>query len=519
MGNKLPYVGLDEKGIHTLFVGGEPYIALAGETHNSSASSLEYMEEQVWPHLKDLNLNTVLLPVYWEDIEPDENSFNFTLVDGIIKQARRENVKLILLWFGLWKNGESNYAPGWVKRDYRRFFRACYRGGHPSNTISPFCREAINADAKAFSMLMKHLRGLDGEEHTVIMIQVQNEVGFLGAERDYSTIAEEIYNAQVPEIIQENYHCAGSWKESFGEDAPEIFMAYHYAVAIETIASAGKKEYPLPMYVNAWLEQFPERPGIYPSGGPTAKMMPIWRQIAKSIDLYAPDIYLSDFVGVCDEYTKHGNPLFIPEARRDPISASNVLYAFGHYNAICFSPFGIEDFMNEQLWEIDNESVKSILKDLNIDYNAFSCEGTGPYLARSYEILQNIKELLLRYRGTEKLQAFIRKSNHEKGCVLPLTNCDLQLSYLETRSRSTGAAGIVIEESPDTFWVIGCNVQFTTLPKKGSDTFVTIISLEEGRFENSVWKPGRVLNGDELGLCTFGDMADVRKIRICLHKP
>jgi len=513
MGN-IPYISDNDNGEKTLYVDGKPYIILGGELHNSSASSLEYMEEEVWPYLKDIPLDTVLLPVYWENIEPVEDQFDFTLLDGLVKQARREGVKLILLWFGLWKNGQSSYVPGWVKEDYQRFFRSCYKIGHPSETISPFCQEAVAADARAFSRLMEHLREVDGDENTVIMVQVENEIGFLGAERDFSPAAEEAFRKEVPEVIESIYNCTGSWKDALGEDAAEIFMTYYYALAVEEIAAEGKANYPLPMYVNAWLEQFPERPGSYPSGGPIAKTIHLWQEVTSSIDIFAPDIYLSDFTSVCDKYTRHGNPLFIPEARRDPVTASNVFYAFAHYNTICFAPFGIEDFMQEQYLELDQE----LNEELNIDMEAFSCQGTGPYLIRSYEILRNIKDLILKYRGSKKLKGFIRRNNHEKGCILSLTNFDLQLTYQDQKARKTGTAGMVIEESADSFWVIGCNVGIKVLPKKSSNEYISIVKLEEGEFEDSIWKPGRVLNGDDRYFIRLGDMADVRKIKVCKHK-
>ncbi|MFP4662773.1 MAG: beta-galactosidase, partial [Halanaerobiales bacterium] len=196
-----PQLSKNERGDITLYVQGKPYFVLGGELHNSSSSSLDYMDKKVWPNLRNLPLNTVLLPVYWEKIEKEEGQYDFTLVDGIIKQARRENIKLILLWFALWKNGESTYVPGWVKEDYQRFFRSCYKKDYPSETISPFCKEAIAADAKAFSVFMKHLREIDGEENTVIMVQVENEIGFLGAERDFSSAAELEYQKEVPDEL------------------------------------------------------------------------------------------------------------------------------------------------------------------------------------------------------------------------------------------------------------------------------------------------------------------------------
>ena len=115
------------------------------------------MEKQVWPRLKELNLNTVLLPVAWENIEKEEGVYDFSLLEELIFQARREKMKLILLWFGLWKNGESTYVPGWVKRDSGRFFRARYKGGELSQTISPLCKNAVKADARAFTAFMEKI--------------------------------------------------------------------------------------------------------------------------------------------------------------------------------------------------------------------------------------------------------------------------------------------------------------------------------------------------------------------------
>ncbi|KWX83021.1 hypothetical protein AMQ83_32125, partial [Paenibacillus riograndensis] len=181
----LPYLK-KEDGVFNLYVDGKPFIALAGEIHNSSASDLDYMQQKVWPNLRGLNLNTVILPVYWELIEPSQGEYDFQLVDGIIEQAREENVRLVLLWFGLWKNGKSSYVPGWVKRNEENYFQAVYQNKGTSDTISPLCEEAIEADAMAFRQLMAHLKKVDSDRHTVIMVQVENEIGFLGSDRDYS---------------------------------------------------------------------------------------------------------------------------------------------------------------------------------------------------------------------------------------------------------------------------------------------------------------------------------------------
>jgi hypothetical protein len=497
---KLPYITKD-KGIHTLYVDGKPYIALGGEIHNSSSSNLEYMKEQVWPNLRGLSLNTVILPVYWEQIEQVEDNFDFKIVDGIIEQAREENVRLVFLWFGLWKNGISTYVPAWVKRDYKKFFRACYSTGTSSDTISPLCEAAVKADAKAFKRLMQHLKEVDGEENTVIMVQVENEIGFLKSERDFSVMANLEFEKDVPEKVEKAFGKCGKWNHVFGEDAEEYFMAYHYASAVEQIAKAGSEEYPLPMFVNAWLEQFPSRAGTYPSGGPIAKVMDMWRAAAPTICLYAPDIYLPYFAEVCEEYTQKENPLFIPEARRDVVSATNVFYAIGKHNALCFSPFGIEDFLAQPSGDSGRLDI-SFLKELNIEDTAFIDNGTGPYLAQSYKLLSNMMDIIIKYRGTGKISGFLQ--NNDKGTILSLSKYDLKLTYKRIENFKPIAGGIIIEISKDEFILVGIGFTAEFLPKRGEKATVGYIKIEEGTFENSVWKRGRILNGDEAYSVTAG---------------
>lgn len=257
----LPYLKKDDRGIMTLYVEEKPYMMLAGEIHNSSSSSLGYMKEKVWPELRGLHLNTLFVPVAWETVEPEEGSFDFSIPEGLLEQAREEKIRLVFLWFGLWKNGESTYVPEWVKKDTRRFVRACYPGGLLSDTITPLCLSAVQADQKAFRKFLNFLKEKDSEQRTVLMVQVENEIGFLGGDRDYSDLAEHEFRKPAPQALtkslglEENEEI--TWEQLYKDRAPEMFMAWHYACAVEMIASAGKEEYPLPMYVNAWLNQFP----------------------------------------------------------------------------------------------------------------------------------------------------------------------------------------------------------------------------------------------------------------------
>ncbi|QGQ99479.1 hypothetical protein EHS13_33775 [Paenibacillus psychroresistens] len=487
----LPY--LHKTGnLTTLYVDEAPYVALAGEIHNSSSSNLTYMRDKVWPQLRGLHLNTVIAPVFWELVEPAPGEFDFTLVTGLIEQARVENVRLVLLWFGLWKNGLSTYVPGWVKKDYTTYFKARFAGNTASESISPFCEAAVQADANAFQQLMYHLKKIDENQHTVIMVQVENEIGFLDSERDFSEAANQEFIKLVPANIAEAFGKTGTWSDVFGEDASEYFMAYHYATAVELITKAGTEAYALPMFVNAWLEQFPERAGSYPSGGPIAKVMKMWQLAAPTICLYAPDIYLPSFKEICEEYTQDGNPLFIPEARRDLVSATNVFYAIGKHNALCFSPFGIEDFLADP----QDEAVDlSILTALNIEQSGFILNGTGPYLAQSYKLLSSMMGIIHRYRGTGKMTGFLQ--SRDKGCLLAFTKYDLKITYLPAEEGKPIGGGLIIETSENEFILAGIGFSADFLPKRGEQLQVGYVRIEEGSFDQEAWTRGRVLNGDE----------------------
>ena len=270
-----------------------------------------------------MHVNTLEVPVYWEQLEPREGQFDDSVVDNVVQQARAHHVRLILLWFATWKNGKMHYAPEWVKSDTKRFPRMIAPAGLPIDVLSPNSPANYNADAAAFAHLMAHLRQIDGTQHTVIMMQLENEPGALGAVRDFSPMAQKQFEANVPpELAQALHKPAGNWKKLFGDDADETFAAYATANYIDKVAEAGKKQMALPMYVNNWLKSpraYPVStiPGVdYPSGGPTYNMLDIWKAAGPHINVIAPDIHVpgvQGFKNVMQQYTRPDNPLFIPE--------------------------------------------------------------------------------------------------------------------------------------------------------------------------------------------------------------
>ena len=485
-----------------LIIKGQPYLIIGGELHNSSASSLAFMEP-VWERMTALHLNTVLAVVSWELIEPEEGQFDFTLVDGLIYEARRHDLKLVLLWFGAWKNGMSSYAPGWVKRDYQRFPRVQVEGDQPIEILSTLGTETQKADAKAFAALMHHLYEVDGQEYTVIMMQVQNEVGVLGDSRDRSPAANEAFAGSMPAMLMEQlqahqselgpelyqrwqvngFKTEGSWEEVFGSglETDEFFMAWHYARYLDAVTAAGKAEYPLPMFANAWLsslESTPagwasggQKPGEWPSGGPLPHTLDIWQAGAPHLDFLAPDIYQPNFPAWCEHYTRRGNPLFIPEMRPGLNGARQVFYALGEHDAIGVSPFAIDSVEPSE----DNP------------------------LQRSYAVLRQLAPLILEHQGGQDMIGFLL-DEEQPTIQRKLGDYELEIELDQGFGQDAKqGSGLLMAIGPDEFLGagFGFRVRFKGLPPGPS--LAGIVAVDEGWYRNGQWLPGRRLNGDETG--------------------
>ena len=337
-----------------------PYPILGGELSNSAATSVADIDE-VMPRMRALGLNTVLVPAYWELMEPVEGKFDFTLIDRTIDVARREQLHVVFLWFGTWKNSMSCYAPSWFKQDTKRFPRAMTAEGKQMEIASCFSDNVLQADLKAFSALMRHIREKDPQREVVVMMQIENEIGMLESARDHSPLAKKAYKKE-------------RWAERYGTDeyADEKFMALSYARYVEHLAKAAREIHDMPLYVNAAMNSRGRRPGEYPSAGPLAHLIDFWHEGAPSIDLLAPDIYDTGFKSWCAQYAMPLRPqdggtvknrLFIPESRCCENSGVRALYAFGEHQALGFSPFAID-----QASEKETESVMKaygLLKQLS----------------------------------------------------------------------------------------------------------------------------------------------------------
>ena len=545
--NSLPH--LEKKGDVTRFIlNDKPFLMLGGELHNSSMGGAEFMRP-IWKRMADANLNTVIASASWELVEPIEGKYDFALVDSMILGARKEGLKLVVIWFASWKNAASTYTPAWVKKDTKRFPLVKDEKGKILNIISTLSTEARDADARAFAALMKHIREIDQKNQTVIMVQVENEIGTLRTKRDFSDMANSAFNGSVPSELmsyleknksnihpgvleawkKQGFKMKGTWEEVFGKGerlenwkdmsylTEELFMAWNYAKYVGKVAAAGKKEYNLPMFVNAWLKQpgnYGHAPGNYPSGGPTPQMIDVWRAGAPAIDFIAPDIYITDeWRYVCDSYTRSGNPLVIPETSAGEAGAARAFYTFGKYNTMLFSPFGIDGnggfvFTVSPTDLLQMKDTYSVLKQLD----PFIVEKQGSDNLKG--LLVDLKNMVdsVTIGGYSIKGRLGRRFGGAELAGVDIFGAAPAATGSQPVPEQVGGA-IIICTAPGEFIISGRNMSIVFSPAIPNDTpNASFLSLEEGRFVDNKWVTLQRLNGDEFLLALSKDKSKIFKV-------
>lgn len=490
-------------GSKCLFVDGAPFQIRGGEIKNSCSANAPYMEKYIWPYVSGLELNTLLVPVAWESVEATEGGYDFSLPARIIDQAAERGMKLVFLWFGLWKNGQSSYVPIWMKERQDLYFRTVRyprREMHvPICSISPLCDSAVERDAAAFAALMAFLREYDRQK-TVIAVQVENEVGLLGSERDYSPAAEERFYGAVPEEVARAFGVCGTWEQAFGEEACQQFMSWCYAGAVGRIAAAGKAAYPLPMYVNAWTVQYPgERPGSYPAGGPVMEYRRMWRLRAPAIEWMSPDIYLPDFGGECLKYALEDQALFVPEAVNNCKAASYALYTAGFLHGIGFSFYAVEHMGGAKQQAASTGVVQEAFTALAASQYA---EAGKHYLAVN-TLLQALWGEIVARRGGGQVKSFLDRGTVREG--VSLSEYDFRVTYQESAGGEPAGCGMLIELAPNEFYAAGAHCTIEVYPKPGRRADAEFLYVDEMEVCDGRVQVRRRLNGDDQWLAFHGE--------------
>lgn len=507
---------VEKNGRHALLVEGKPYFMLGGQAHNSSA--WPGMLPQLWSAVEKMHANTLEVPLYWEQIEAQPGKFDFSLVDTLLMQSRKHKVHLVLLWFGTWKNGSNHYMPEWMKRDAGKYPNITGVNGKPVDSPSPHSEATLEADKKAFAAVMRHVKKADGQQHTVIMVQVENEPGSWGSVRDYSASAQKLFDGPVPaDLLKPEVLSAlnvpagpqGNWQKVFGNNADEYFHAWSVAHFIGQVAAAGKAEYALPVYVNAALRDplTNPKPTSYESGGPTDNVIPIWKAAAPAIDLLAPDIYLEGsekILKVIELYDRKDNTLFVPEAG---LNANNAKYLYEVIagGGIGFSPFGIDD----------NGRGAT---------DAQTAERLAPF-AQEYAMAAPMMRELAQWGFEGKIKAVVEHEDHADqtinlGAWKAIVSFGASRGSMPQSDSLPNGKMMIVSLDENKFILIGTRCRITFRPAgDNANRAWQYLKVEEGHFEKGSFKLLRIRNGDEtdFGGPRFGSTPAVLQTTLILR--
>ncbi len=496
-----------QDGRFALMVDDKPFLMLGAQINNSSSWPSTLPE--VWPALDALHVNTFEAPVYWEQMEPEPGKFDFSNVDLLVNGAREHHLHLVLLWFGTWKNGQNHYVPEWIKTDPAKYPREVTAYGKLLDVMSPNSETNLAADKTAFAALMHHLRETDGTQHTVLMMQVENESGSIGSVRDFSAAANKQFAAPVPSALSP---AGGTWASVYGADADERFAAYSTARYINEVAKAGKAEYLLPMYCNVWItypvhaldtRNHPSPGQEYPSGGAQQGNIAIWKAVAPSIDILAPDFYSDDrtlFHEVVAAYHRADNPLFIPETGIAKEFGAYFFYALGH-GAIGFSPFGI-DYTN---WTLREDKMPA-------------------YLAENYALFAPMSGVIAQLNYDGKLQTAVEQKGEPRQRVhFPGVDAIVSYGYPqhdgEQPPGTADASGraMIAQLGPYEFLVTGLDASVSFELAQPGNQQLEILQAEEGTYIDNTWHATRIWNGDQTDRGLNFPAANTQVVRIRLH--
>jgi hypothetical protein len=536
---------LEKRGLATqLIVDGKPFLVLGAEPPTSAPSNLEYLKYMM-AAMAETHQNTGAIAIGWNWIEREKGKYDFKILDAAIEDARLIGQRICLVWFGSWKNGVSSFVPTWVKTDYDRFPRSQTTDAKTGalktpEALSAFGQNNWEEDARAFAAVMRHIREVD-RSRRVILVQVENEIGVFGDSRDRSPLANKAFAAPVPAELMDylqkhkdglhpdlrkvweaaGFKTSGTWEEVFGKNpqADEIFMAWGYARYINHVAEAGKKEYPVPMFVNEWgTEGF----GKGPRGEAFDHVHEIWGVGAPQVDFYCPDAYMGGqgaadhIVELTTRYVRSGKPFFTVEATDGEIGAAHAFYAIGRQRAIGYSGMGNDGLLQ---WFTQTgihfpNGVNRPGMDSPKKLVGFGGPGSAkplPPLPPEYEekalsqaflTLSQIAPQILEHQSSGTI-AGVALDQQRPDEQVKLGNYILNVGLPRGRGAQNAVPdvigyGLFMAAGPDEYLLAGNNVTITFTPNTPGPPIAGLAEQEAGRFDNNgKWVATHFLGGDD----------------------
>ena len=453
-------------GRKALYVDGKPFIMLGLQWDCDGCYTKEDMDP-LFEHGRKMNLNMASLLLYWREVEPEKGRYRFEMLDHRIEMARKYGMKIVLVWFASYKNACLTYAPDYIKEDHDLYKKVVAKDGELLvNQCCPLSENTRRRDELALIEVFRHLREVDSQDHTVILFQMENETGVLQTDRCYC----DACNAKFE---------AGDYRGA-GVRAEEIFSSVCIAEYCDSLTKAVKEIYPLPVYINAWLESSWQNSVAgfgYPSGGPVAAMLPVFFKTLKHVDFVAPDLYqysYKDFHFFCDAYTTKDNPLFLAECATGAGARTerNVFYAIGEYSAIGFDPWSISrccpGFMATPLVSLANGRWSDEAYELQ----------------KSYKMISDAMYPIAMAQNTENLKVFVQEEG-DSGTKLSFGKIDAIVQFSHPLN---AARGLVVRLGGDTFLCVGHGAIIHFSADGGRK--IPIVAAENGKYDGDKWAPG-----------------------------
>jgi len=241
-------------GHKVLYVDGRPFTVLAVEIPWWDLIYGRYKEtenayDNLYPAAEKVGLNTLKVPIKWSMVEPERGVYDFSYVDHARSMAEKNHLKLVLNWFGHYASGDGTiygnlagelYAPMYIVKDEQTYPRAVDGDSVIHHNAASYDYEPIiEREIRAFRAFMQHIKQVDSQPRTILMIQVENEIAVFGVDR------------RNPKMWRDHSPAANKRFADHGISDDLKFSAWDLSYNwIRRITDAGAEVYPIPFFHN-----------------------------------------------------------------------------------------------------------------------------------------------------------------------------------------------------------------------------------------------------------------------------